>query len=384
MFGSFMVVAVVFCAPVGAQEPAAAPSPGASLHDRAEAALAMGDDLQAEALFRQAIAADRRLWQAYLGLAHYYLDRRLNCDDAIPNFEAALELAPRVAPVIEPIYQGLMLCYGRDGADTRFLSVAELYIRVLRAAHEHAAARAVRKVRARWLIRLTRYAEAEEALGGLLVEDWADPEAHELRAHVRFYLGRFEDARADYLYIRQTFDTPLINLYLGVALLRMERYAEATEALTLSLQRDGELPDTYRWLAQAWLGQQQWQRAEWSYRRAIEFGGLDDELALSLKNNLAWLLVTRARPGHPSLREALAIALQVVEATHGEVAAYTDTLAEIYLRLGRHDLALQWGRVSLRREPGNPHYAEQLARFQAAADGFPAAGTRLLRRWREP
>lgn len=370
---------------VGAQAQAPPDHEGSRVvWQRAEAALSMGQELEAEALFRQAITLDRRNWQAYLGLGHYYLDRRLNCDDAVPNYEAALELVPRVSSVLRPIYEALQTCYGRERADPRFLAVAETYAAVLRSERQHAEAFGVYRVRARWLIRLERYAEAEQALGDLLLEDWSDAEAHELRAHVRYHQGRFEEARADYAYIRQTFDPPLISLYLGVVLLRLERWAEAVEALTASLHRDGELPETYQWMAQAYIGLGQRQRAEWAYRRALAFVGTDEQQVLTLKNNLAWLLVTGARPVEPSLREALVLSTEVVEATGGVVPAYTDTLAEILLRLGDTEGALRWARVSVRLEPGNRHYSDQLARMEAAAAGFPGAGRRVLRRWREP
>jgi hypothetical protein len=102
------------------------------------------------------------------------------------------------------------------------------------------------------------------------------------------------------------------------------------------------------------------------------------------RNNLAWLIITDSRPGDPRLLEALELARQVVSDTGGQNAGYCDTLAEAWLRLGRPDKALEWGRRALMIDPFSDYLSRQNERFESYSEGFSTSGSVVhLEKWRE-
>ncbi len=83
-------------------------------------------------------------------------------------------------------------------------------------------------------------------------------------------------------------------------------------------------------------------------------------------NNLAWM---SARCGR-DLDSALKYAKRAVELAPGN-ASYRDTLAEVQFRLGNAEEAARLEEECLRLDPGNRHFLDQRARFQATANEGP-------------
>ncbi|MEO1272960.1 MAG: hypothetical protein AAFX99_33135, partial [Myxococcota bacterium] len=114
-----------------------------------------------------------------------------------------------------------------------------------------------------------------------------------------------------------------------------------------------------------------------SIARFLELGMDDPRLDAEVRNNLAWLIVRQAPPNAPQLMEALELSRLAVEASRGRVAAYTDTLSEVYLRLGVWSQALRWAEASLRLEPNNVLYRRQVKRVEARLRSYAQPGGRV-------
>jgi len=83
-------------------------------------------------------------------------------------------------------------------------------------------------------------------------------------------------------------------------------------------------------------------------------------------NNLAWFLVTRDL----DLDEALKLSKTSVELSP-DTAAYLDTLAEIYYRMGEHQKAIEWITKALELDPKPRHliyFEQQLGKFKKAQE----------------
>ena len=80
-------------------------------------------------------------------------------------------------------------------------------------------------------------------------------------------------------------------------------------------------------------------------------------------NNLAWLLANTLT----SLPEALKCSHKSLE-LQPDTAAYLDTLAEVHLRLGQPERAVEFQKQAVDMEPENLDLADRLKRFEAAAE----------------
>ncbi len=346
-----------------------------------------GDLDEAERLYLQALVKAPQWWPAYAVVAEFYAARMRDCASAAPLFDTYIDHVVQPASNHFDTVNAALNCNVKLERWDRALALTEILREASRRASDHAGARSMLRRRAEIALQAGRPQEALGALERVLFDDYGDVRAHVLRARARFALGRHEEALHDFLFVRVTFGrVAFINLEIGVVLVILNRYAEAVDALRRSIHDDGEAPETYRWLAHAHQELGQAFEAERSWRRCLELlGGDDSPLAQTVKNNLAWLIALKSRPGDPALLEALELSRGVVEATDGQDPTYCDTLAEILLRLGRLDEALGWIRRAQRLEPANPHYGSQLERFERYSAGFKAGGGRiLLERWRAP
>ncbi len=79
-------------------------------------------------------------------------------------------------------------------------------------------------------------------------------------------------------------------------------------------------------------------------------------------NNLAWLLANTGA----HLQEALKCSHKSLE-LQPDTAAYLDTLAEVYVRLGQPERAIEFQKQAVGLEPENLDLAGRLAKFEAAA-----------------
>lgn len=352
---------------------------------RAELARLEGRDDDALDLYLLALREHPQRPDTLLAFGRWYFEDRLSCPDAQPLLLRAVELLPPDRDDLRLQALPLLLTCAERDRDwnavtrwTRLLAQTHDRLRDPRSAH-HAWRR-----HAHALARTQQLPEAEALLNTLLRQDAADMDARLLRADVRLQRGDLEQALTDYLTLRDLFHPPLIHLHLGLALVRLERWPQALEALKTSLREDGEQPSTWSLIARCFSAMQQHHRAEWAYRRALELTSPLDPASAGLRNNLAWLLTTRARPSAPQLAEALQLAQSAVRDSNALEPIYTDTLAEVYLRLQQPELALPWAETSARLQPLNPTFARQLRRVRAHLRGIPSHAHPRLYRWEEP
>ena len=368
--GAVITLGVALSAP-GAEEGVA------GLMAEARTLLGQGRLDDAEARYQAAARLAPGDWKVHLEVADFYFNVRLDCRRALGHYDVARRDAPPMVAILDGVYQASLKCLEGQGRWEEAIALCDAWRALLKSERRHRRARAALRRRAENEARANALERAEATLLQVLRDDYEDARAHMLRAHVRYSLGRFEQALADYRVIKQTFGSPLIDLYLGITLGRLGRHREALVAFEASLEVDGEFPETWRWIAASHEGRDDPVRAEEAYRRCLELGVDDPRLAAEVRNNLAWLIVKRSRPNAPQLVEALRLARDAVEASQGQVAAYTDTLSEVYLRLGAWAQAHQWARASVRLEPSSPTYLRQLERVEARRSGYAQPGGRV-------
>ncbi len=362
-----------------------------ALLQQGDAAVASGDLSQAEGFYLKALAQRPRLWPVYRVVADFYAVAQRDCARAIPYYEVYFEHAavPGGEGHMEALDNALM-CHVKIENWDRAIEIAEASWRLMRDRSAHAQARIMLRRRGELELRAGRYEKALATFQKVLLDDFGDVHAQLMRAHTRYYLGQYDKALEEYRYIQRSFERgqlAFVNLYIGTVLTMLERHGEALEALRMSVEVDGEHPQTYWWMARCHQETGNNFMAERAYRRSLELSRLvaDTELLNSTRNNLAWLIILRSRPGAPELLEALSLVRQAVEDTRGQEATYCDTMAEVHLRLGNHDRALRWSQQALRLSPGDPYLQKQVRRIERYSQGFESPGGRVrLERWREP
>ena len=128
-----------------------------------------------------------------------------------------------------------------------------------------------------------------------------------------------------------------------------------------------------------------WAKVYEKYRRQIIAGRLLRVTGRVQRESQVCHVVAEHIEDISDMLDALALAQRAVEDTQGQRAAYCDTLAEVFLRLGRFAEAERWAHQALRLEPGDRHFQRQWRRARALARGLPATrGQQRLRRWRRP
>ncbi len=329
------------------------------------------------AALEEAARAAPEDYRALFALGAWRFEVELRCDEAPDLLERALARAPeRPTPpdLRARALHGLMTCAERERAWGRLARWTEADARRAEAAGERpeVVASAWRR-HAFALARVGREGEAEAVVGEVLRRDAGDVDARLLRASLRARRGAYEEALRD---LRGTLDAqpPFIYLRIGQVLARMERWPQAREALETSLRQDGESPETWELLARCCAALGEADRAEEAYRRGLRLLEPGDARRPSVLNNLAWHLATRARLGDARLGEAQRLAEEAVQGSGGLEAAYTDTLAEVYVRQGRPGLALPWAEATARLAPWDRGFAARLARLRAQVRGLEGGG----------
>lgn len=370
---------------LGADEaaPERSPTTATEALQAADAHLASGDGAGAERLYLLAVTLEPLNWPVYYVVADFYALERRECARAVPFYDAYLEHVAEPVLAHMEVLEHALGCHAELGNHPRAIEIADQAHGLLRARGLHGRARAMLRQRADLELKSDRADLALETLQRVLFDDYKDVEAHILRARAHFQLRRYDQALEGYERVQRAFgELRFLDLEMGITLLMLKRPGEAVVALRRSLVRDGEVPETWRWLAHAHqlLGHRL--EAEQSYRRCLDLAREGSPLEATASNNLAWLLVMRARPGDPALLEALALARVAATIDPGE-ATYCDTLAEIYLRLGRTGPALTWSQRAAILSPGDPYFLRQVERARRYASGFEAAGGRVtVERWR--
>jgi tetratricopeptide (TPR) repeat protein len=337
------------------------------------ALLRSGDVAAAEATYLAAAWADPSYAPAWLVLGDFYHGVRNDCGAAVPWYDGYLERASGIAAPIDAVLENLISCH--EGADN-WDAAAEGCSRLVvwnRDRRRHDDAHAALRRRAENEIRAGRYEQALSTLGLLLFEDADDRRVWELRGFCRFQLGQFQEALEDQYWIRSAFGPDrFVNREIGAVLFKLGKYEPARTSLRLSLKIDGEHPDTFRWLARAWEESAGWLEAERAWRSCLR-ASPGSRLRALAHNNLAWLLVSQSRRGDPRLLEAYTLARSAVDA-NGMEPKYQDTLAEVYLRLGRPTDALACARLAFRQAPSEAYYRDRFVALRDAADGHPTTG----------
>jgi tetratricopeptide (TPR) repeat protein len=112
--------------------------------------------------------------------------------------------------------------------------------------------------------------------------------------------------------------------------------------------------ETYSTLAYVYMQEQSESKAIEAGEMAVQLNPFDGQTY----NNLAWLHATSTDPRILNLPKAQEYALKAVEYTQGRNSQYMDTLAEIYARTGRVNLAIETLQQAMNREAKDMRYFE--------------------------
>jgi len=186
------------------------------------------------------------------------------------------------------------------------------------------------------------------------------------------------------------------NVYLNLllttrmhCLLQAERWGEALETLQAfdhemkhgqfgaRSRKELSLMSLNNW-ANYYLARHQYGHATEKFRRIHEM-----EANATAKNNLAWGIALSSELGAPELEEALRLSREAVADSRNY--ANLDTLAEVYLRMHRHEDALKTIERAIWIRPHSEYLRQQRARILGAQRGaiIPVDGAWVRKkRWR--
>jgi tetratricopeptide (TPR) repeat protein len=166
-----------------------------------------------------------------------------------------------------------------------------------------------------------------------------------------------EWALTEYQKLVHYYPHPQVWVRLGALYFERGTPEDRLQAVAILEQAKAIEPDyweTYSTLAYIYMQEQNESKAIEAGEMAVQLNTLDGQTY----NNLAWLHATSTNPDISNLAKAQEYALKAVGYTRGRNSQYMDTLAEIYARTGRVNLAMETLQQAISGESRDIRYFE--------------------------
>jgi predicted Zn-dependent protease len=166
-----------------------------------------------------------------------------------------------------------------------------------------------------------------------------------------------EWALTEYQKLVQYYPHPQVWVRLGALYFERGKPEDRIQAITILEQAKSIKADyweTYSTLAYMYMQEQNEMKAIEAGRMAVRLNPFDGQTY----NNLAWLHATSTNLDILNLTKAQEYALKAVEYTQGRNSQYMDTLAEVYARTGRVNLAIETLQQAMDGESRDMRYFE--------------------------